>query len=99
VAVGFGDPGGGWTPVRVAPLRYEDRSLRVILDRASFREALTQARADYPGAREAEIRIVIGEAVGLTVNRDQMVREMTDFARECDQPRRGAPVRRVAYER
>jgi len=40
-----------------------------------------------------------GEAVGLTVNRDQMVREMTDFARECDQPRRGAPVRRDAYER
>lgn len=99
VAVGFGDPGGGWTPVQAAPLRYDDRSLSVSLDRASFRAALNQARADYPEAREAEIRIVIGEAVGIAVNRDLLVREMTEFARECDQPRRAAPLRRVAYSR
>lgn len=107
VMLGFGDPGGGWTPIHAAPTRYEDRSLSVNLDRNAFRAALMQARADYPEARDAEVRIVIGDAVGLAVNRDALVREMTDFARECDPPaatpvaaRRGATsVRRIDYAR
>lgn len=106
VMVGFGDPSGGWTPIRSAATRYEDRSLSLSLDRSAFRSALLQARADYPEARDAEIRIVIGEAVGLAVNRDALVREMTDFARECDPPaaapvtaRRSTPIRRIDYAR
>ena len=106
VMVGFGDPGGGWTPIRSAPTRYEDRSLSLSLDRGAFRSALLQARADYPEARDAEVRIVIGDAVGLAVNRDALVREMTEFARECDPPaaapataRRSTPVRRIDYAR
>lgn len=99
IAFGFGDPGGGWTPVRAAPLRYGDTSLSLSLDRSALRAALTQARSDYPEARDAEARTVIGDAVGLSVNRDALMREMTDFARECDPPRRPAAIRRVAYSR
>lgn len=99
VAFGFGDPGGGWTGVRVMPLRYEDRSLSVSIERSAFRSALLQARAEYPAARDAEARIVIGEAVGLSVNRDALVREMTDFARACDAPRNPVVARRAGYSR
>lgn len=106
VAAGFGDPGGGWAPIRVEPLRYEDSSLSLALNRSSFRAALTQARADYPEARDAELRLVIGDAVGLAVNRDALVREMTDFARNCAaagaapvQASRAQPVRPISYTR
>jgi hypothetical protein len=99
VAFGFGDPGGGWTGIRVMPLRYEDRSLSLSVERAAFRTALLQARTDYPEARDAEARLVIGEAVGLSVNRDALVREMTDFARACDAPRNAVMARRAGYSR
>jgi hypothetical protein len=95
VAFGFGDPGGGWAEVRVVPVGYHDRSISLILDRAAFRAALGQARAEYPDARDAEARLVIGEAVGIAVGRDALVREMTDFARACDAPRRPALARRA----
>jgi hypothetical protein len=42
---------------------------------------------------------VIGEAVGLSVNRDALVREMTDFARACDAPRNAVMARRAGYSR
>jgi hypothetical protein len=84
VAFGFGDPVGGWSQVRAVPVRYEQRSLRVAIERASFREALAQARGGYPEPRDAEARLVIGEAIGLAVNRDALVREMTAFARDCE---------------
>jgi hypothetical protein len=104
VAFGFGDPGGGWTPVRTASLRYEDRSVSVSLDRSAFRAALNQARAEHPGRAEAEARIVVGDAVGLVVNRDALVRAMTQFAQDCaaevpQPPRRPVALRRVAYSR
>ncbi|WP_137124270.1 hypothetical protein [Roseomonas sp. HF4] len=95
VAFGFGDPAGGWAEVRVVPAGYHDRSISLSLDRAAFRVALAQARADYPDARDAEARLVIGEAVGVSVGRDALVREMTDFARACDAPRRPALARRA----
>lgn len=95
VAFGFGDPGGGWAEVRVVPTGYHDRSISLSLDRAAFRAALLQARASHPESRDAEARLVIGEAVGVSVGRDALVREMTDFARACDAPRRPALARRA----
>lgn len=99
VELGFGDASGGWTPISAAPLRYDERSLSVIFDHAAFHAALARSRAEHPDAGEAEIRIMIGEAVGLTVNRDSLAREMTDFARDCDELGRAPPVRRAAYSR
>lgn len=95
VAFGFGDPAGGWSEVRVVPVGYHDRGISLSLDRAAFRAALGQARAGHPNPRNAEARLVIGEAVGLSVGRDALVREMTDFARACDAPRRPALARRA----
>ncbi|MBR0677363.1 hypothetical protein GXW77_14380, partial [Roseomonas alkaliterrae] len=42
-----------------------------------------RARAAEPGAAAAEARIVIGEQIGVAVNREALVREMTAFARDC----------------
>ena len=52
VDVGFGDAGGGWTPIRVAPLRFGDRSLSVGLDDAVLHAALERARLEDQEAGE-----------------------------------------------
>lgn len=104
VAFGFADAAGSWAEVRVAAVAEGARGLRVSLDRASFRAALAQARAAGTPAPEADARIVIGHAVGVSVNRDALVREMTAFARDCEgegeaerAPQR--PPARQAYRR
>lgn len=84
VAFGFGDAAGGWAGVRVVPLGYAAEGLRLSLDRASFAAALAQARAMEAAAPDADARVVIGNAVGLSVSRDELAREMTDFARDCE---------------
>ena len=84
VAFGFGDAAGRWSGVQVAPVVYGAEGLRISLDRESFRAALAQARAAGPAAQAADARVVIGHAVGLSVDRDELVREMTDFARDCE---------------
>ena len=84
VAFGFGDAAGRWSGVQVAPVGYGAQGLRISLDRASFRAALATARAAGPAAHGADARVVIGHAVGLSVSRDDLAREMTDFARDCE---------------
>lgn len=81
---GFGDPRGGYTAIRVALLRYDEERVQFSIDRADFRAALAQARADYPEPAGTDARVVIGETVGLAVGRDALVREMTAFAAECE---------------
>lgn len=102
VAFGFADDAGGWAPVRVEAVGYAAQGLRISLDRASFRAALAQARAQDPSARDADARVVIGHALGVSVNRDALVREMTAFARDCEGQAERAPERlpgRQAYRR
>ncbi|HWT08125.1 MAG TPA: hypothetical protein VN329_03110 [Roseomonas sp.] len=84
VTFGFGDPQGGFAEIQAAPIRFEEDRLRVSVDRQEFRAALAQARADYPRAAGADARVVIGGAVGVSVQRDALVREMTAFAGDCD---------------
>lgn len=102
VAFGFADATGGWAEVRVEAVAYGPWGVRIALDRASFRAALARARAQDPSARDADARVVVGDAVGVSVNRDALVREMTAFARDCESEAAGAPDRppaRQAYRR
>jgi len=94
VAFGFGDPGGRWAEVRVVATGYLEQGISLSLDRATLRTALNRARADYPDAEAAEARLVIGDALGVAVSRDALVREMSDFARACDAQRRPVLARR-----
>lgn len=95
VAMGFRDGAGGWTPVPVHPLRYHDGGVSIGVDRAAFRDALAAARRRDPDGRDAELRIVVGDAVGLAVGREAIARELAEFARDCGPVRSGGP--RFAY--
>lgn len=100
IEIGFGDVDGAWTPIRSAPLRFDDRSLSLGVDHAALHAALERARAgDRDAASRSEMRIMIGDALGISVSRDDLLREMAAFARDCD--RRGAapPMRAAAYSR
>lgn len=97
VTFGFGDPQGGFAEIQAAPIRFEEDRLRVSIDRGDFRAALAQARADYPRATGADARMVIGGAVGVSVHRDALVREMTAFATACETVR-PAPVARMRMQ-
>jgi hypothetical protein len=83
VAFGFSDGAGRWAEVPPASVAFGEDRVSVRLDRAAFRAALARARAAEPGAAAAEARIVIGEQIGVAVNREALVREMTAFARDC----------------
>lgn len=83
VAFGFADPAGRWAEVRVGEVAFGEDRVSVRLDRAAFRSALARARTADPEAAGAEARIVIGEQIGVAVNREALVREMTAFARDC----------------
>ena len=91
VAMGFRDLQGGWTPVPVQVLRYDDGRVTIGVDRAAFRDALATARRRDPVGRKAELRIILGDVVGLAVDREAMAREMADFARDCGPLRGSAP--------
>lgn len=99
VSVGFGDAEGGWTPIRSDARHFDNRSLTVAFDGAAFGAALSAARAEFPAAQEAVLRVVVGEAVGVAVSRDDLAREMTDFARDCDAAPTDSAGRRFAYSR
>jgi len=83
VVFGFGDPGGGFAAVQAIPLGYDDDRLRLSIDRGAFRAALAQAREGFPGPAGTDARVVVGGAVGVSVQRDALVREMTGFACGC----------------
>lgn len=91
VAFGFADPAGRWAEVRVGAVAFGEERVSVRLDRAAFRAALARARAADPGAAGAEARIVVGEQIGVAVNREALVREMTAFARDCALGAEAAP--------
>lgn len=98
VIFGFGDPMGGFAAIQAAPIRFEEDRLRVSIDRQEFRAALAQARADHPRAAGADARVVVGGAVGVSVQRDALVREMTAFAGDCEAAR-PAPAARTRLQR
>ncbi len=97
VTFGFGDPQGGFAAIQAAPIRFEQDRLRVSIDRQEFRAALAQARADHPRAAGADARVVVGGAVGVSVQRDALVREMTAFAGDCEAAR-PAPAARTRLQ-
>ncbi len=96
VTLGFGDPSGGYVGIRLALLRLDPDRLLLSVDRGAFRAALSAARAAYPEAEGTDARVVVGGSVGLSIQRDDLVREMTAFAADCDPPARPAPPQRRA---
>ncbi|MEO3473870.1 hypothetical protein AAFN86_18525 [Roseomonas sp. CAU 1739] len=87
VSLGFGDPMGGYTEVRAWPVDYREDRLRLRVDRNAFRAALAQARTDYPEPAGTDIRVVVGGMVGVSVQRDTLVRALTAFAQDCEAAR------------
>ena len=97
VRVGFGDPRGAWHEIQLRDAgQVPPGRLRIAMDRSSFRAALAQVRGDEPTAPGADAMIVIGEALGLSVRLDPLVREMTAFAQTCEPPAPRRPATRPA---
>lgn len=108
IRLGFGDVRGGWHEIVLRDARREaDGRLRLGVDRASFRAAITAARGEEASAPGADAMLMIGQGLGVSVSLDGLVREMSALARDCEAPRRGpqqaasqpAPPRRVAQAR
>lgn len=95
VRVGFGDPRGAWHEIELRDVgQVPPGRLRIALDRSSFRAALAQVRGEEPTAPGADVMVVIGEALGLSVRLDPPVREMTAFAQACEPPAPRRPAAR-----
>jgi hypothetical protein len=105
IRLGFGDVRGAWHEIALRDVRREaDGRLRLGVDRAAFRAAITAARGEEATAPGADAMLMIGQALGVSVSLDGLVREMSAFARDCEAPRRApqptaAAPRRVAQAR
>ena len=89
MVVGFLSPGGRWVALPFETTDYGATGIEFRVSRAAYREALAASRAGRRPAGVAQLRVIIGDTVGIAVERDALVREMTDFARDCDAARGG----------
>lgn len=95
VRVGFGDPRGGWHEIQLRDVgQVPQGRLRIAMDRSSFRAALAEVRSGEPNAPGADVMVAIGDALGLSVRLDPLVREMTAFAQACEPPSPRRPATR-----
>ncbi len=89
IRLGFGDVRGGWHEIALRDAKLEaDGRLRLAVDRASFRAALTAARGDEATSPGADAMLMIGQGLGVSVSLEGLVREMSALARDCETPRR-----------
>ncbi len=89
VEVGFLSPGGRRVALPVESTDYGPTGVEFRFARGAYREALAVSRAGRTRPGQPQLRVMVGDAVGIAVERDALVREMTDFARDCEQARAG----------
>lgn len=89
VEVGFLSPGGRRVALPVETTDYGPSGVEFRFARGAYREALAVSRAGRARPGQPQLRVMVGDAVGIAVERDALVREMTDFARDCEQARAG----------